>query len=809
MTDPIRELRYAVRALASAPGFTLVFVLTLGLGIGANTAIFSLARGVLLRPIPHGGGEALVHVRQTAVVTALPDATFSVPEVRDYRVAAETVEGFGEFSALTFTMLGLDEPRRVRAGIVSGNYFDVLGLTPVRGRLMQSEDDGHTADPVMVLTHDFWRRVFGSDPGVVGRTFRMNGRSVSVIGVLEPVPHFPERTDVFVNTVTSPHHMSAAMTDDRQHRMTQVFARLAPGSSIEAATAELDGIAARLAREYPEAYVDVPGARVSITTLKDELTVRARPTLFALLATGTFVLLIACANVANLTVSRTLRREKQLALRSALGASRSRLRWLLLSENLLLALAGVVVGLGFTKASWSLLVNFAARFTPRASEIALDGLVLGFTVAVAVAAAVISALAPRLPSPGTGGGVRTTGGTHQRALQRGLVVAQLTVSFVLLVGAGLLVRTLQNLQRVDTGFAIENVLSMEIPLSRGGRTLDDIRGFYDDVVREARALPGVASVATTSRIPLAGSPVLFEVGVEGFQLDPEASVPRADYRSVSEDYFDTMDIPLVRGRGFRPTDHSESTLVAIINESMARYYFGDRDPIGRRIRWSDKQIRFIGISGEWRTVVGVAADTKDAALDQSPGHVVYQPFDQEPWAGGLLVRSRVDPASLAPRLVGIVRDLAADQPVENVQTLRELRAETVGPERLNATLIGGFAVLAALIAAVGVFGVLAFSVSQRTKEFGVRLSFGADTGSLRRLVLGEGFRIQLVALLLGVVASLGLAQFLRGFLFGIEPVDPLTLVSVAALLTVVALVASWAPAERASRVEPVEVLRVE
>jgi len=533
---------------------------------------------------------------------------------------------------------------------------------------MQSEDDGHTADPVMVLTHEFWRRVFGSDPDVVGRTFRMNGRSVTVIGVLEPVPHFPERTDVFVNTVTSPHHMSAAMTDDRQHRMTQVFARLAPGSSLEAATAELDGIAARLAREYPEAYVDVPGARVSITTLEDELTVRARPTLFALLATGGFALLIACANVANLTVSRTLRREKELALRSALGAGRSRLRWLLLSENLLLALAGVVVGVVFTKLSWNLLVNFAARFTPRASEIALDGLVLGFTVAIAVAAAVVSALAPPLPTPGTGtgAGMRATGGAHQRALQRGLVVAQLAVSFVLLVGAGLLVRTLQNLQRVDTGFAIENILSMEIPLSRGGRT-----------------------------------------------------------------------------------------------------------------------------------------------LDQSPGHVVYQPFDQEPWAGGLLVRSRVDPPALAPQLAGIVRGLVADQPVENVKTLRELRAETLGPERLNAALIGGFAVLAALIAAVGVFGVLAFSVSQRTQEFGVRLSFGADTASLRRLVLGEGFRIQLVALLLGVVASLGLAQFLRGFLFGVEPVDPITLVSVAALLTVVALVAAWAPAERASRVEPVEVLRVE
>lgn len=341
MSDAIRELHHAVRALASAPGFTLVFIVTLGLGIGANTAIFSLARGVLLRPIPHRGGDALVHVRQTAVVSALPDATFSVPEVVDYRAVVTTTEGMAEFSALTFTMLGLDEPRTVRAGIVSGNYFDVLGLAPVRGGLFQSDDDGHTADPVMVLTHEFWRKVFGSDANAVGETVRMNGRSVSIVGVLEPVPHYPERTDVFVNTVASPHHMSAAMTDDRQHRMTQVFARLAPGVSIEEATAELDGIAARLALEYPEAYVHVPGPRVSITPFKDELTMRARPTLLVLLATAGFVLLIACANVANLTVSRALGRERELALRGALGAGRARLRRLLLMENLLLALVGV------------------------------------------------------------------------------------------------------------------------------------------------------------------------------------------------------------------------------------------------------------------------------------------------------------------------------------------------------------------------------------------------------------------------------------------------------------------------------------
>jgi len=675
--------------------------------------------------------------------------------------------------------------------------------------LFSAEDDGHKADPVMVLTHDYWQRGFGGDVAAVGKTFRMNGMTVTIVGVLEPVPHYPERTDVFVNTVTSPHHMSASMTDDRQHRMTQVFARLAEGSTIETVTTELHGIAGRLALEYPEAYMDVAGPRVSVVGLKDELTVRARPTLYVLLATAGFVLLIACANVANLTVSRTLRRERELAIRMAMGAGRSSLRRLLLAENLLLSLAGVVVGLLVTAAAWNPLVSFAARFTPRAVEIELDGAVLMFSIVLALVAATVSALAPRLPAAGTSAHARSTGSARQRKLQRGLAVAQLAVSFVLLVGAGLLTRTLLNLQRVDTGYRVENVLSMEIPLSRGRRTPAEIRSFYEAIERATQELPGVVAAAMTSQIPLGGAPILFEVGVDGFQLAPRASVPRADYRAVSPDYFDTMGVALIEGRGFRTTDHAEAALVAVINASMARFYFPDRSPLGRRVRWSDDQIRFVGIGDGWRTIVGVVADTKDFGLNEEPVHVIYQPFAQEPWPGGLVVRTASDPAALTPVIVDIVRGLAPDQPIEKIRTLRQIRSETVAPERLNAILIGAFASLASLIAAVGVFGVLAFSVSQRTKEFGVRLSFGADERSLRYMVLREGMALQLTAVVLGAVVALGLSGFLRGFLFGIEPVDPVTMVGVALLLGVVALAASWAPAWRASRVEPVEVLRAE
>lgn len=800
----------AVRNLARSPGYAAAFILTLGLGIGANTAIFSVVRGVLLKPIPYRSGDRLVHLRQTAVQNAIPDATWSVPEINDYRAVSKTIDGFAEFSALDFNMLGHSEPRRVRSGIVSGNYFDVLGLRPVLGRLTQPSDDGRNADSVMVLTFDFWQRFFGGDPRVAGQTVRMNGRTLTIIGVLESVPHYPERTDVFVNMVASPHHMSAAMNDERMHRMTQLFARLAPGENPETALAELEGIAERLALEYPEAYQETGEARLSMTPLEDELVFRARPMLLVLLATSAFVLAIACANVTNLTLTRALRRWRELSVRGTLGAGKAKLRWLLLRENLVLSLAGAALGLAVTFGIRSLLVSYASRFTPRATEIEIDGLVLSSCLVVAFAAAVLSALAPRLPlagAPGSPG--RSTSGAGQRAFQRLLVVVQLALAFVLLAGAALFARTLMNLSRVDPGYEVESVLSMEIPESSSGRTPAQTVSYYEQVQDETAALPGVTSAAIASSIPLSGEPILFEVEVEGYQKDPRASTARADYRSVSPDYFDTLSAPLVKGRRFTAADDTESAKVVVINESMAKFYFADRDPIGRTMRWSDPQLQFVGIANDWRTIVGVAPDTRDFALDAEPPHVVYQPFAQEPWPGGLVVRTATDPSSIARSVVGIIRALDGEQPIENVRTLEEIRSEALAPQALNASLVSMFAVLSLAIAAVGVFGVLGFSVGQRTKEFGIRSTLGADAREILSMVLGEGMKLQSVALVVGLGASLLLAGFLRGFLFGIEPFDPPTLLVVALVLSSVALAASWLPAWRAARVAPIEVLRVD
>lgn len=810
--DWLRALGRSLRSLGRTPGYAAAFVLTLGLAIGANTAIFSVVRGVLVRPIPHRGGESILHVRQTAIVSALPDATWSVPEIRDYRESATTVEGFAEFSAMTFTMLGHDQPRRVRSGIVSGNYFDILGLRPVLGRLFEPADDPRTADPVMVLSHDFWQRELGGDRSVPGRAIRMNGRTVTIVGVLEPAPHFPERIDVFVNTVTSPHHMSAAMSEDRQHRMTQVFVRMKPGVTSAETLAELETIAGRLAVEHPEAYEEPEGRRITVTPLHEELTHRARPILLVLVATAGFVLLIACANVTNLTMSRTIRRGRELAVRGAMGAGRARLRGLVLAENALLSLAGAALGLVFTRIAWTLLIRYTARFTPRAMEVELDGFVLVMTLVIASGAAVLSALAPPLPAPGNGAdsaGSRGSTSHGVRRLQRLLVVAQLALAFVLLVGAGLFARTLANLAQIDPGYDIDTVLTMEIPASRAGQTPAQLMSYYGAIERDTRALPGVESVALTSLLPLTEAPVLLEVGAEGFVLDPTESIPRADFRAVSPDYFRTLGITLLSGREFLASDDFDASKVVIVNRALADYFFEDRDPLGRRIRWTDEQVRFIGVDDGYRTIVGVAENTRDHTLDEEPILVVYQPLAQEPWVQSLALRAKGDPETLTRAVTEIIRRHDTEQPIENVRTLAEIRAETIAPQRLNATLVGSFALLSVVIAAVGVFGVLGFSVSQRTKEFGVRSTLGADAHRLLRLVLAEGMKLQLAGLMIGGVVAVGLTRFLRNMLYQIEPADPVTYVAVAAILAVVATVAAWVPASRAAQTEPADVLRVE
>lgn len=818
----LREARYGVRSLVKSPGYTAVFVVTLGLGIGVNTAMFTVVNGVLVRPLPNKDGERLVYLRQSAGLAGIANALFSVPEVAAYRTGASSLEAVTEFSALTFTMAGyFDEPRRVRTGIVTGNYFQVLGLSARLGRTLGPEDDGEVAAPVVVVSNSYWRNAMGSDPTVIGKHVGINGRTATLVGVLEPASPYPERTDIYVNLATSPHHLGAAMNHDRSHRMEEVFGRMAPGASVETVRAEVMGIAARLHEEYPEAYDPGSGYTIDVKPLKEQLTSRARPTFLLLLATAGLVFVIACANLTNLTLTRALRRQHELAIRISLGGSRGALRRSLFIENLVLAGAGGATGLFLAALSTRTLVAFAERFTSRAAEIQFDAPVVAITFVAAVLASIFFAFVPRLPDGDhmsdalTQAGTRSTSGMRGRRAQRVLVVAQVAASFVLLIGAGLLLRTMYYLGQVEPGFDVEHVLSMDIPPELEGRTGAAMRSQALAILESVRAVPGVDGAALASAVPLGasadGGTELMEIAVDGFQSPTGAPKPRADFRVVSEGYFATMDIDVLAGREFSSADLEDSQEVVVVNETMARAYFGSRDAIGHQIAWTDDVMKYIGVGKEWRTVVGVVADTRDAGPDADPVHAMYMPYPQvyPGYTGSLVVRATDDPLGVLPSVRKAIRTVDPGQPIDNVRTLAELSSKSTGPHRLNAILLGAFAFLALVIAAVGIGGVLAFSVGNRIREFGIRGALGAGRPRIWVRVVTEGASLAAMGALVGAGIAAALTRFISGLLVGVRGLDPETFLGVGLLLGAVAVAASWGPAWRAAAVSPMEALKHE
>ena len=807
----INDIRIALRSLPGVPGFSLAFILTLGLGIGANTAIFSVINGVLLRPLPYPEADRIMHLRQPQTAAGIEDTSFSFPEVADYRSQARTIDQFVEFGDWTFNVLGRGDPHRATGGLVTPNFFQLLGARPQLGRMLVAADLGKSAPPVAVLTHAYWQRVFGSDPAAVGQMLDLTVRKALIVGVLEPGAHYAtqRKQDFYVNYAANNHYMSASMQDERVHRMTDVYARLAPGATAGAAQAELRQIAARLHESYPAAYPKSRGFDTVVTPWKDELTAKAKPTLMILFVTTIFVLVIACANVANLTLTRLVQREREMAIRAALGAPGSLLRRQLLAENLVLSVLGGLLGLVFAVAGSSLLIAYAGRFTNRTGEIKLDGWVLGLTLIVSIAMAMLFAWAPRLAfmtdpvRAMAGAGGRATGSIGRRRAQRALVVSQLAASFMLLIGAGLLTRSLLRLYAVDPGFDLANVLSLQAP-DFAAQNRERRLQFTKDVLDRVKGESTVQSAAMASAAPLAGSfPMPREFRVDGADPDAVAAAPTTVVRVVSGTYFETVGTRLRAGRTFQPTDLATSPPVAILSESMARYYFKQQNPIGRRVSWKL-------FNGNWSPpaeVVGVAADSRADGISQNPMHTLFQPDTQAGPQSTLLVRTAGSPDRLAPRVVETIRQLDPNRPIDHVQTLEEIRDETIAPQRLNATLIGLFALLALAIATVGVAGVLAFSVSQRTNELGIRLALGAQRGTILRMILAEGATMAVVGLAIGGLAAVPLSRLLNGLLFGVEPVDPPTIALAAMLLVAVALVAAWLPARRATAVDPMTALR--
>ncbi len=814
------DLRYAVRALRLSPAFTAVVVLALALGIGANTAVFSVARGVLLKPLPHEDGERLLYLRQSTEATGANDISFSVPEVRDFREGVPSLAGIAEYSPWSMVLQGEDVAVRIQAALVTGNYFEVMGLRPVLGRLTGAHDDGPAAQRVMVLTYDYWMSHFGGDPGVIGTDLRLDGQPVTVIGVVQSAPFYPEPIDVLLNMVNSDHHLSATMIEGRTHRMTRVVGRLAPGATLAQARSQIEALYAVMQVNHPEAYDAAAHPQVAAIPFQELMGERARLTLWLLLGAAGFVLLISVASVANLTLMRGVRRQHELVVRAALGAGVARLRRLLLIENLVLTVLGAMVGMGVAIGGLRLLVSFMERYSPRANEISLDAPVLGFMVVLSAFVALLLSHLVALPREGTfaahivEGGHRLGGNPGRHRLQRALVVVQIATSVVLLSGAGLLTRTMLRLSEVDTGLATEEVLTLQVPLLTPAELMFDpaadvrAKQRYEEMRQEMASLPGVIEVGVGSPGPLRRSTVRFDVKAESRPMAVGEVMPNAELRTASPEFFRAAGIPLVSGRGFAATDRQDSEMVVVINQTLADRLFQDEDPIGRRIAWTGDVLRFTPISGDWRTVVGVTATTRDGGLDVGPEPVVFVPFAQFLALGGsLVIRADSNVAALVPAATRIVRRIAPTAPIERVQTIAQIKDQSVSPRRVNAALVSAFGILAVIIAAVGIAGVLAFSVSARTGEIGIRMSLGADPRRIQRMVLREGGVLLISGLALGVAGAMIAAQVIEGLLFGVLPHDPATFIVVTLVMAVVGVTACWVPALRAARVDPAITIR--
>ena len=810
----IQDLKFAVRALGRAKGLAATIIITLALGVGANAAIFSVVRGILLRPLNNQDESRLLYLRQSARGIGAENATFSVPEIADYRARVQALSAIGEFSTIGFTMVGLGEPRVVRAGVVNGSYFNVMGLRPALGRLLNDNDDGPNAAGAAVLTHRFWTSALKSDPAVLGKEIRLGTRSATVVGVLEPTVPYPTETELIANVVTSPHHLGATMTTDRLHRMTELFGRLAPGRDIEAARAELQVIQSAMRAEHPEAYDVKADYQISAVRLREQITARARRVLLLLMLSSGLVFVIACSNVANLMLARTVRREPELAVRAALGASPSALRRVLLAESLVLSLGGAALGVAIAAPMVNVLARYASRFTVRAFDLTVDQSLLWIGVPLSLLAAVLCAFIPRLPSgesSRTGGASSGQRSSRSSRLLRTFAVTQIAASFVLLAGAALLLRSLLVLRASDPGFDT-HVLAVNLPVMSFGKTPEQIRGFYREVVRRIEALPGVKNVAMGSTVPWrdgngAGADFLF--AVEGQQLKDGEENRRANFRAVSPGFFKTADIPIVNGRDFDEADRNGAERVVIVSAALAAQLLPGQDPINRHLTWTDGRTKFIGISNEPRRIVGVVADIEDETVAPSRQLSVYHPFEQELGGGRLFVNASSDPYAMVPTITRMVRELAADQPVERASTLEDIRAEVLAPNRLNAIVVGGFAAVALTIALVGVAGVLAFSVSGRTREFGIKLAVGSQPSAILTGVLFEGAAIGLVGVVAGGAAGFAIARLASGFIPDLEMGHPWPLVVSGALLLFAAVGAALMPAARAARVDVIQALRAE
>ncbi|HSE21319.1 MAG TPA: ABC transporter permease [Pyrinomonadaceae bacterium] len=807
LADFQHDLRFALRMLLKNPGFTIVAVIALALGIGANTAIFSVVNHVLLRPLPYKDPGRLVMVWEDASKSGYPRDTPSAANYVDWRDQNQVFEGMAAFSAESFNLTGAGDPERLEGIRVSANLFPLLGVEPQVGRVFTAAEDQPNSQRVVLLSYGLWQRRFGGDPNIAGKPLTLNGETHLVVGVMPARFQFPTSD----NQVWVPIAFTPEEAANREIKFLEVVARLKPGITLEQAQADMSTIASRLAQQYPETNVDIGAA---VTSLHEHLVGDIKPALLILLGAVGLVLLIACANVASLLLARAAVRQKEIAVRVALGARRLRLIRQFLTESLLLSTLGGVVGLAVAYIGLVLLRTFIPEDILQASEISIDLKVLGFTLFVSVATGVIFGLAPaiqalRFKQSETlkeGGRDAPTGGSGKR-LRSMLVTAEVAISLVLLIGAGLLINSFVRLRNVDPGFRSDNLLTMRIamPLSK---YLDRPRriAFYNDLLERVQSLAGVRSVAITSNLPLYRQGNSMSVRIFGRPELPPAQQPVVVTRIVSPAYFDTMTIPVLSGRKFTERDVDTTPKVALISETMARTFWPGEDPVGKRFGIGE-----IESDQSWINIIGVVKDVRQFELTADPKPQAYLPYLQfgffEP--RDLVVKTDVDPASLAATVRKAVWEIDKDQPVSNTQTMEAILADSIARQRFSMVLLAIFAGVALVLAGVGIYGVMSYSVAQRTHEIGIRMALGAQTAAVLKLALGYGMKLVITGIAIGLVAAFALTRLMSTLLFGVTATDPTTFALISLLLIFVAALASYIPARRATKVDPMIALRYE
>ncbi len=794
-----KDIRFAVRSLLRRPGFTLLTLATIGLGIGANTAIFTVVNSVLLRPLPYPEPGELVMVWEQDRVRGWERVPGSAQDFLVWREETTTMESVAAGSGASFSLTGDAAPERVQGFRVTGDFFDVFGVAPLHGVPFDRASNVAGRDAKVVLSHDLWMRRYGADPSLVGRTIDVDGAPAEVVAVMPRGFHFPSSAEMWVPIV-----FSEAQFQDRNWHFLLTVGRLAPGATVNAAQAEMATIASRLAQEFPESNGDYG---ITVQPLHGEMTTNVRDVLLVLLGAVGFVLLIACANVANLLLVRASGRARELSVRTALGAGKARIVRQLLTESVLLAGVGGLLGIGIAQVGLEGILATASITRPGGGEITIDGWVLAATAAGALVTGVAFGLAPVVAIWNTDvqaalkdGRSRTSGAG--RRLRSVLVVAEIALALVLVTGAGLMVQSVQRLLDVDVGMDTENALLAQVALPPAAYPEPEEQIlFYDRLLDEARALPGVEAAALSTTVPPA-SGGQYHVRVEGVHEAWTMDLPVARSRAVSANYFEAMGIPLLRGRGFTEDDTYASPLVIVVDEAFVEQHLPDSDPIGQRIRT---------LLDEPREIVGVVGDVANSGLQNQAGPTTYFPYAQQPFGNQqtIVLRTGSDPNAFVPVLQETIWSLDPNLPLVGIETLEERLADSVQQSRFHSILLTLFAALAAVLAGIGIYGVVTYTVSERTAELGLRMALGASGGDVRGLVLRKAIGLTLSGVALGLVTSLALTRLIESFLYGVEPTDPVTLVVVSVGLCTVALVASVVPARRASRLDPLLALREE